>query len=172
IVPLVIYLICYWGFRQIYPSDYEGSSLSNNFSISKALQILINFNKTTLPGYVFFSKIDLVKNYFPLLKTHSLFFVGITLKSILILFLLHQLLIHIKPISYRKLSMGIALSFKALFLPHILLSVTEKYQMYATSFKGYVSSYWSFFAIACFICFILIGIHQYIKPTNLLKSHF
>lgn len=171
IIPLGVYLFIYFVFRSVYPSQYDGSMISlSSFSFSNVWKLLLNLNKTTLPAYVFFSEPELIKYYLP----HSIRTLSVSLpllvKSVLILSAFGIILKKIRYISYSKLYVGLGISFISLFLPHLLLALTPKYQFYATSFQGYTTSYFSFFAMASFLSFLCVLIFQLLRTHKLLQK--
>lgn len=145
----------------MYPSLYEGVMLSNSFSFKSTVNVLLNFNKTIIPGFVFFKEFDTIELYRSFFERDYKFIIGNIIKAIIIVITFIFATKRLPIISAKKLISVSIIFLVAIFLPHFILSLTVKYQQYATTFNGYVTSFWSFFAFAAFLTTTFVLLYQH-----------
>lgn len=155
-----LYLMAYLAFRYVYPSSYAGNSVA----ISSLLDLIQSVISLSLSG-LHFSYAPIGKNV--LLHTWDsrvFLFTSIVSIGALLSFFLKQKTEGLLSIRIFLLTLfGLAFF---VFLPNILLSLTEKYRYLAlhTSTPFYIGSYYSAFALALLAAYALLYFFQ--LPIN------
>ncbi|HPX76191.1 MAG TPA: hypothetical protein PLW77_06380 [Bacteroidales bacterium] len=187
LVPFVssglLYVILYFSFRIIFKSEnniYIGSSFAQNFSWSNFMSVLYKLTKTVFPLQIFNLDQDYINQLELSYNSSATSFVSIlkntdlsTIVNIAVqLAIFIYLFIRLKNISgYKKLGLGILFSLLFAFSAHSVLAVAEKYNnaTIATTIKGYVTSYYSYFGIWLAILLFVIIIYKLVKKNKYLK---
>lgn len=181
----LLYVILYFGFRLLLKNEgeiYSGSSFAQNFSWKNFLTVLYELTHTVFPLQIFNLNIDYINRSELSFNSGATSFISI-LKNIelstivnvaiqLVIFI--YLFLRLKNISgYKKLGLGILFSLLFAFLSHSALAMSAKYNdtIIATSIKGYVTSYYSYFGVWLAILLFVIIIYKLVKKNKYLK-HF
>lgn len=169
----VLYLVIYFTYRWFFQTEegfYNGSSFAKEFNISNFFKILINYNKSAIPTYVYYTNQGIMeansilegghRNNFWYILTNSQ--ASSVAKSIIQSFLFFILAFRIKPeISWKKLGVIALISVILTFSVHLFLAISDKYN--TTNWHthdGYVTTFFSFFTVT--LIFALI-IYAFIK---------
>jgi hypothetical protein len=158
LVIVFLYVTAYFLYRFYYPPIYEGSSFSKNpISFSSFLYVIWRLSVTAFPltvyetsHQIFSEKSELITGYSPVLLNLILTArVEWIVKGILVAFLGYRLLGFIEGIHLRKVLAFTLISVMMVFLPHILLGLTDKYNYYvgSGSMIGYITTFFSFFGV-------------------------
>jgi hypothetical protein len=170
LIPIIsiatLYLIAYLTWRYIHPSSYSGNTLK----LSDPLQIFKvfwSFSTSAFPGYKFLHNEEqyksLINSYAPAnysFKTVvSEMRVEWLVKALLTAYITAIALKDksISVVTPRSIAVGLLLSFVCIFLPNILVSLTEVYRSWRQAGStSYHYTYFSFIAIAIFLGFLSI----------------
>jgi len=178
----LLYIILYFGFRMLLENEgdiYSGSSFAQNFSWQNFLTVLYELTHTVFPLQIFNLDLDYINRLELSYNYSATSFVSIlkntdlsTIVNIAVqLAIFIYLFIRLKNISgYKKLGLGILFSLLFAFLSHSVLAMSEKYNTTeATTIKGYVTSYYSYFGIWLAILLFVIIIYKLVKKNKYLK---
>ena len=159
---LLCYFIAYFGFRHLYPSQYEGASVSSHFSVLNVFNAVLNFASGAYPLFLAFSNswTTYVGAPYFLQDTRSHIIYTIIsehfdwiVKAIISGFLTYYFVKKLENIPRKSILIVLLIVFAYIYIPHIPLAVTEKYLAYG-GFQNYVTTYFAF--IAVMVCFTLL----------------
>lgn len=173
---ILIYITVYYVFKKNFSSQaYEGVNVSNNFSISSFFTAILMLSKGGLPLHLYFSGHGVYENCSYILGGHIQSLINPIInikkewlfKSVIVgtAFILIANNHKISTIKFNKTSIIlISLGLSLIFLPHVLLALTPKYQMYTSmGMDYYITTYFS-------ALFIYIFLSVLISPIFLIKS--
>lgn len=172
----LLYVIAYFTYRAVLTNTqnidafYDGSTFASNFSLEHFWIILKRCTQAALPIRMYlYHKGDIPVNTL-LIGGHynSVWFVLTHAKpvvyvcAIVVSSLFVMLIGKAKDLSFKQMTIGIAISVFVAFFSHTLIGLAEKYnaEWYRYSwFQGYVTTYYSIFgitlAIVLCMCFVL-----------------
>ena len=171
----VIYLLTYFIYRKCLPQDslYGGSSFASNFSVKHFFEVLWNYNRAAFPTQMYHFEQEEIINNSDLLRGHinSLIYLikysplTVLINTLIQMFISAYLLskLEINRLSWRKIFVGIIVCVLFALASHFLLALSEKYNMEYYNKRGYVTTYFSYFAIVFLVAIAIIGI---LKCTN------
>lgn len=154
----IAYLLTYYLYYSAHPSAYGGNKFSDNLSIINFCKTLWDMAIDAFPlasfyDYRFFlADSSLSPDQYVYSIWHTFFHAGLIpwIKGFLVLaiFIPISRLITFQNISYKKILFIAITALCFVFIPHLLLALSEKY---STSVQnGYVTVYFSFFAVVLF----------------------
>ncbi len=170
IASAIVYLGCYWGYRQwlthINPdiTFYDGASFSlGAFSVSGFFKVLWKCTRFAFPGQSFFDSQGLLADNSQLIGGHHRFIFGHIPAIVWINALLQTGLVWYLTrekesfsIDKKKIGIGLAISFIAAFLSHTLIGIARKYNTeWCNWMHGYVTSFFSIFALMLALTLII-----------------
>lgn len=169
IVPFIcavaIYMACYIGYRIYVASHFEnisqygGSALSSNFSLSKFFEICCRYTIFTLPGRLYgFRHVQetLTTNsqlisghynnvWFVLTHAPAIAYVNVLIQCGMLWFLMKKATL--KNLSWAKIIVGFFLALFVAFASNALVAVADKYNSDIYGMRVYVTSMYSYFGI-------------------------
>ncbi len=158
----IIYIGCYWGYRQwlvnINPEKifYDGASFSiGAFSISGFFKVLWRCTRFAFPGQSFFDSQSLLSDNSLQIGGHHKFIFNNISAIVWVNALLQTILLwHLTrekesfSIDKKKIGFGIVISLVVAFLSHTLIGIAKKYNTeWCNWMHGYVTSFFSIFAL-------------------------
>lgn len=169
---LVLYLTMYIAWRLIYPSSYDGNSLTA-FNVFSAIRVIWTYGINAFPlssvhRYISHSNTDWFFNY-------SGENIAIPIKPMVVGVLFARLM-YVVPFSVppaRTILVGAVLAGAAIFLPNVLLGFTERHQSWvAMGTNTYVYTYYSFIAAVIFCSLLLSYVNIISQSWNFWKKLF
>ncbi len=183
ILVFLAYLTCYFIYKKINNERgyYSGSSFVQDFNIHHFLEVLINYNKASLPTKMYHEFRSIIEmysllqgghrhNFWYILQNSTLITI---LNSIIQSFLFVSIVLKIKStISWKKAGMAFLILLLLTFSVHILLGLTDKYQGsdYWRNVSGYVTTYYSYFCITTLIGFVIYACIKAFYSNKYLKN--
>lgn len=145
-LPLAAFLLSYYFWRLAHPSNYDGNVIST-FDFPQVLNVVWTYSLSAFP-------LDALKSL-KAIDTHTLFELSLShlIKPVVVAFIMYRLLVSTKDIttSIRTLAFGAAISFIGIFLPNILLGLTQKHQEWVQlGTHSYLYTYYSFVSATVF----------------------
>lgn len=175
----VLYLLLYFGFRQIFLNEdelYIGSSFVKSFSFANYLTLILKLTKTILPTKLYYLSQDLIvqnslspsghlNNFWYILQNSKLLSI---VNTIIQMFLFVFIALRFdKKITYKRVIIGILVAFLFAISAHSILGIAEKYNAVEYAYiRGYVTSYYSYFGVWLII---LLLSYLIIKLTHKIK---
>ena len=161
-LPLMVYLILYFSWRLIHPSNYEGNSL-NGFGLIAAVKVIATYSLTAFPlaslhlyaapgDPLSFAKSAGLGAIFSNLNVAHI------IKPAIVGFLFMRLLTaaDFATPKLKTLLCGTVLACVGIFLPNILLGFTARHQSWVGGGTySYVYTYYSFISLVIFLAFVL-----------------
>jgi hypothetical protein len=167
----VTYCIVYFSYRLIHPSNYLGVSLSNNFSLTKFFNTILNFTSGSYPmaltfnggaatygGADYFLSDSIGNIIYFIISEH----IEWIFKSIIVSILLYIILNKITFNKPKNITSIFFISLFFIFLPQLPPSLTEKY-LSMGGLPNYVTTYFSVFAVTLCLTIIFIFLSTKIK---------
>jgi hypothetical protein len=182
----ILYLIVYFGYRQMLATDgkefYHGSSFSNEISLNNVFKILVNYNNIAIPRFAY-------NIHQPIIETNSILATGhqkgflymltnadiyIVVNTIIQCFVFVLLFIRIKNnISWKKVGLGSLIAVIVMFSVHLLLALSAKYNSpYWLGGNGYVTTFYSYFMLILVTLLFMYSIVKLSFRINWLKNIF
>lgn len=162
VLPLIAYLTIYLVWRHIYPSSYEGNSLSQ-FNLSAAAKVVATYSLTAFPLaslhlYTAPGDPSSFKNAVGLHAILSELNVAILIKPVIVGFLFVRLTNKVNFIvpHTRTLLIGCCLLIVGIFLPNLLLGFTQRHISWVGGGTcSYLYTYYSFISAVVFLALLL-----------------
>lgn len=166
------YVAAYFLFRQFHPSEYGGSKLATNFSLSHFFFIMKNCTFTLLPMHpmsfgvertMYLSVMPGSTTYLYML-THAQWYVYLCafLLAGVSFFAFKRMQ---KSLSWRTIIVIVGISFFAAFFAHTLIGLSDKYNSgWYSWMHGYVTTFYSLFGLALVMVILL---YTLLKKCNL-----
>lgn len=181
VVVAVLYILIYFIYRKNLPQDslYGGSSFASNFSLKHFFEILWNYNRAAIPTQMYYFEQGEIITNSDLLRGHIDSFIYlikhmpiIVIANVLVQMFIGAFLmtkIDTTRFSWRNIFVGIAVCLLFAFASHFLLALSEKYNMEYYSKRGYVTTYFSYFAVVFLSAIIFIGLLKAMSKNIILK---
>lgn len=158
VVIALLYVAAYFIYRHYFPPVYEGSSFAKGtFSIINFFKVLWKLSETAFPltvyetsHTIFWDKSELITGYSPVIMNLIMNAkVEWLTKGALVAFIGYRILYSTDGIPLKKALVYTFIALLMIFLPHILLTLTDKYIYYVNSGSmiGYITTYYSFFGV-------------------------
>jgi len=167
-IVVAVYVFTYYVFRICVETEtrfYIGSIFVKDFNFKNFFTVLWNYNRAAFPTYMYhesFTTISIFSllpdghqhNFWYILKNSQIqSIINSLLQCYLFAFLLNKVKLSI---SWKKIGIGTLIAMLFTFSVHILLAITEKYQVrpYWRDLNGYVTTFYSYFCITLLVGFI------------------
>lgn len=172
---LFAYLACYVAWRIAFPSQYAGNIPSAG-GLSKTLNVIWTYSMSAFPGFeglIARQHGNLLMSFghagYDLRTFLSELRVEWIVKAAVVFYavwlILKQPIERVRP---AYLWLGLAISLACVFLPNILLSLTEKYRTWVDiGSTSFVHTYYSYIAIIFFFTLFLAWLSGRLQPTPL-----
>lgn len=184
----IIYVGCYVGYRQLILTHnpdkifYDGASFSiGAFSISGFFKVLWRCTKFAFPSQSFFDSQSLLTDNSLLIGGHrksinmvlshapAIVWINAIIQTAIVWYLTK--IDKLRNLENKKLIAGIVVSFVVAFFAHTLIGVASKYnQDWCNWMHGYVTSYYSIFALMLALALIIIATIKICKNEKLQKT--
>lgn len=183
IVPFVIlgitYLVIYFIYFKSYSSVYQGNQISTNLTISRFLWTIGNLSLYSLPLSSLYDYRFFLSEY-SLYETSSFNIIQFIfseagldayIKGFIVVLAILMIQSQFKnKIQNKKLIYLLLTSFIFIFLPHLPLSLSEKYTNVIQN--TYVTTYFSFFAVVIFCISLFLLLKNILNKNKFWKSIF
>ncbi len=172
-----LYLIVYFTFYMLYPTNYDGNSLAPVISAKGVFSILKNYPESAFPLSVFYQNQSVFQYQSDLITGHKndLFYilqnarVEWLVKAVIACTLLNIVLTRLPHLSVRKILLGILASLILIYLSHIFLTVTKKYNTDYPDLKGYIPTFFSFFGVVLLFTLLCQAGYRLMRRNMILK---
>ena len=184
-IVMLLYLVTYFVYRIYHPSQYDGSSFATGgITIGSFFKVLWNLSYTAFPltvwdtsREIFMRKSELIGGFRPVVldvMIHGR--IEWLVKGILVATCGYKLLTTQSSVKHKFLLSGLAISVLLIFMPHIPLALTPKYNFYVKfGMIGYIPTFFSLFGVVFLLSVItgyLTGFLSKYKLINRLLSIF
>lgn len=168
----MVYLSCYFGYRFLVTSDYNGTALAGHFSLSHFWRILWHCTVIVLPALNFFMEQSVMAfgdscgtiahTGFALLHAPARVYILAATTCLLFVYYVRKNDVRIP---CAQLIAGIVIAVGLSFFFHSLIGATEKYNAEWYSWmRGYTTSFYALFGITLTISLALFGLMQVCEP--------
>lgn len=176
-----IYLLAYFLFRAyISPSIYAGTQFSADISLGTIFKTITNLAAGAYPGFYYFNGHGVYQEGSYLLENHQHDLIALlkNAKSVwyfkaIVMTVLSYVLINKSRFANKKKAFGlIMIAFLFIYLPHLPLSLTQKYSggYFANS---YVTTYFSFISITVLLGLLFVSVkHITVKKVQYVTKFF
>lgn len=173
----ILYLVVYAAYYFSQERGYDGNQISNALSWAEMGKTLWRLSSNSLPLAPFFEYKKFFIDY-ALSETAGNSYLAIIFKNIpavayikgalvaLVIYLIHGL--ETPRYEIKKLIQYFLIALLFIVLPHLLISVSEKYILLQP--KTYITTSFSFFAVLVALIVLYLIVDQHIKNTNAKKS--
>jgi hypothetical protein len=171
IISSLIYCTLYVSYRIIHPSNYIGARLSGHISFLNCINVILNFSGGSYPsvmtlsgGFFTYGGIDYLfqnslKNILSFILSEHFEWI---FKSIIIALLLYYFFHKIAIAKPNNIFVILIITFFYIYLPHIPLSLAERY-LACGGFPYYTTTYFSMFAATLCLTILIILLCYKIK---------
>ena len=162
----ILYIAIYFLYRMYVQTEngfYEGTTIAKDFSFSNFFKFIWNPNRAAFPTFVYQTQQATIQ-FNSLLTTghqHNFWYILINSQPVFIVnaliqcFLFFILFSNVKSdISWKKIGIGVLVSFVFLFAVNFILGISEKYNALYYQMEGYVTTYYSYFFVTLFIALL------------------
>lgn len=154
----LIYLVAYFSFRHMHPSDYAGY----NLGLTNYADILRVLSRFSFSGLSLGLPYDIKQLFYPSFQSLHLIYSFIPTLCISIVVFFHSRTI------FRKLNWYVfTVLLILLFSPNLLHSLTLRYQEWAKHSHTYLGSYFSAYPLLTLLFFLLCGIFSKFRTRKI-----
>ncbi len=144
IVAAGLYLVCWGAFRHLFPSSYEGTSLSVG-SLKAMVGTVLRFSASALALVPHRPAFDFAT-------------AALTLVCVIGFAANYAAVWRAAPFTPRAAAIGAAILVPLIFAPNLLYAFTERYREWVRKTPYYVGSFYSAFFAALAVCMVLAGL--------------
>lgn len=164
----LLYVIVYIVYKKFLCNNnsYSGSNFSSDFNVKNFFTIIFKYNKVFLPKIIYDANRWWLKDFLHCPNITTI--INILLQG----FLYTVVFLKIKPnICWKKILYGIIICVLFATFSHILIAVSEKYNNddYWANVPGYVTTYFSYFAIMVLYGLIFYSILKLVNKIPIIK---
>lgn len=168
----ILYISVYFIYRVTIQTDngfYHGSSFAEQFSLYNFFQIIFGFNNAILPTKIYHLSQDVIAENsllpwghhdsfrYILLHSSATWIANAVIQVMLFIFMIT----HLKPsMNWRTWSIALLLSLLFMIGAHTLIGISDKYNTIYHYFDGYVTSYYSMFAVALLLVLLFYAAYK------------
>jgi len=177
-ISVVIFLLAYFIYRQIFPGSYAGLNIAQ-FSLMKILNVIYQYTVSSFPTYIYFHYAYVFDTYSDLVSGHNYTISNFVehlkaewlVKSVVVSYFVYVLLQSRLVVISGKMFASLAIaSLYVMVVPNILVAITAKHQEWTTiGTLLYTTTYYSYFGTVLLIVSSIIFFNQCLLGDRPLK---